>query len=40
MNWKNLVMKFPMGDSVIILRGDPNLCKSGVSLKTLMKELQ
>ena len=39
-NWKNLVMKFPMGDSVITLRGDPSLCKSGVSLKTLMKDLQ
>ena len=34
------MVKFPIVDSVIILRGDPSLCKFGVSLKTLMKELQ
>ena len=39
-NWRNLVIKFKMEETLMILRGDPSLCKYGVSLKTLMKDLQ
>ena len=39
-NWPNLAMKFPMGDTVMTLKGDPSLSKTGVSLKALMKEIQ
>ena len=33
-------MTFSMRDTLMTLRGDPSLCKSGVSLKTIMKEVQ
>ena len=39
-NWQQLIMKFKMGETLMILKGDPSLCKSGVSLKVIMKELQ
>ena len=39
-NWQQLIMKFKMGETLMILKGDPSLCKSGVSLKAIMKELQ
>lgn len=39
-NWMLLVMKFKMGDMVMTLRGDPSLCMSGVSLKSLMRVVQ
>ena len=34
------MMKFKMEDSLMMLRGDPSLCKFGVSLKFLMKDLR
>lgn len=34
-NWKCLTMKFQMGESVKVLKGDPRLNKIGVSLKAM-----
>ena len=36
-NWKNLTRRFQVGGISVILKGDPNLSTSLVSLKTLWK---
>lgn len=39
-NWKLLVMKFKMGETIMTLKGDPRLHDTGVSLKVIAKTLQ
>ncbi|KAJ9705665.1 hypothetical protein PVL29_003637 [Vitis rotundifolia] len=39
-NWKMLTMKIRMGKTVIVLKGDPNLSRTEVSLKAMTKALQ
>ena len=39
-NWKHLTMTFRMGSSLVVLQGDSGLCKSGVPLKTMVKEIK
>ena len=39
-NWKQLTMKFKLGDSQVVLQGEAGLNKSKVSLKTMMKEIK
>lgn len=34
-DWKFLILSFEMGGEQVTLQGDPNLCRSLVSLKTL-----
>lgn len=36
-NWKLLTMKFKVNETTITLQGDLSLCKSLVSLKTMLK---
>ena len=39
-NWKNLTMRFQVGGILVILKGNPNLSTSLVSLKTLWKAIR
>ena len=39
-NWKNLTMRFQVGGISVILKGDPNLSTSLVSLQTLWKAIR
>lgn len=39
-NWRALSMKFKVGETPVVLQGDPCLCKSPVSLKTMMRALK
>ena len=39
-NWRYLIMKFSMGETLMTSKGDHSSCKSGVSLKTMMKEVK
>lgn len=36
-DWKSLVMRFQVGETVVTLQGDPSLSKALVSLKTMIK---
>lgn len=38
-NWETLIVKFVVNGVVKVLRGDPNLSKSELSLKTLQKTI-
>ncbi|PIK33328.1 hypothetical protein BSL78_29858 [Apostichopus japonicus] len=39
-NWKMQVMKFQAGGEKVVLRGEPGLCTSAASLKSLWKTVQ
>lgn len=39
-NWKLLTTKFSIGGQAVVLGGDSSLCKTLVSLKTLVKAIQ
>ncbi|RVW33015.1 Retrovirus-related Pol polyprotein from transposon 17.6, partial [Vitis vinifera] len=39
-NWKMLTMKIKMGKAVIVLKGDPSLSRTEVSLKAMARALQ
>lgn len=39
-NWQSLTMKFKLGDSYVTLQGEPGLCKSLVSLKSMLKVIR
>ena len=39
-NWKTLTMEFGSGAQRVVIRGDPRLCRSLVSLKSMVKALQ
>ena len=39
-NWKQLTMKFRLGNSHIVLQGDLGLNKTRVSLKSMMREIE
>lgn len=38
-NWSQLTMKFNINGTLMTLKGDPSLCKTGVSLKMMVKEI-
>ena len=39
-NWKRLTMTFRMGNSLVVFQGETGLNKSGISLKTMVKEIK
>ena len=39
-NWKMLTMKIKMGKAVMVLKGDPSLSRTEVSLKAMARALQ
>ena len=39
-NWQLLTMEFKEGQRVVVLQGDPGLCKTLVSLKTMAKAIR
>nr|XP_043616078.1 uncharacterized protein LOC122587997 [Erigeron canadensis] len=39
-NWKELTMEFYEGDRRVFLKGDPSLCRTLVSLKSIIRSLQ
>lgn len=39
-SWKLLTMKFRMGETLRVLKGDFGLSKAGIPLKTMVKTLQ
>ena len=40
MNWAAMTMKFKVGETRVQLQGDPSLCKTQVSLRSMMRTIQ
>ena len=39
-NWKTLLVKFQLGTTTIMLKGEPSLCKTRISLRALIRIVQ